>query len=467
MLVFGTLILSWHARFMRVAREVLWRSSMVRRLAALLTGLTFECPMRPMPSFSPAASDPENLAKTATKRRESELTKALRQQSHHHGHKHGVDGGAGGPGKDAGVKFTFIIFENQRRWVGLGWTTSLFAYERSAWTDEHNNSVPSRDSFELPETDEGSLMHWRWVRGSKWKVDGVPDEGKEAVDYDGDEGKNGWVYYDNKWQNGRRGQDGWGRWTRRRKWYRDAELVEVGDEEQGDLPSEPAKVTTSSSPPTTPPATTTTTPPTTTTTTAPAKPPKIQAYSTTGEMMVSPMASEFGKASSSSFTSTAATLTPVQETDGAADAESDATATANGEAHHANGISIAHGGNAKRGGEDGKETSDTSSLHSTSSSSRSFFRPGSLRRKITDRSSTSAVSSTTVTSSSSAPPAPGAHSAGRDGRTQQRARRPSEARSETRGEEEVSGLGTAVDIAIHDEGKGSWGIGDEARMSLE
>src|SRR5271167_4483102 len=30
-----------------------------------------------------------------------------------------------------------------------------------------------------------------------------------------------------QWQNGRRGQDGWGRYTRRRKWYRDAELVEV------------------------------------------------------------------------------------------------------------------------------------------------------------------------------------------------------------------------------------------------
>lgn len=33
-----------------------------------------------------------------------------------------------------------------------------------------------------------------------------------------------------QWQNGRRGQDGWGRWTRRRKWYRDAELVEVEDD---------------------------------------------------------------------------------------------------------------------------------------------------------------------------------------------------------------------------------------------
>ena len=30
-----------------------------------------------------------------------------------------------------------------------------------------------------------------------------------------------------QWNDGRRGQDGWGRYTRRRKWYRDAELVEV------------------------------------------------------------------------------------------------------------------------------------------------------------------------------------------------------------------------------------------------
>lgn len=30
-----------------------------------------------------------------------------------------------------------------------------------------------------------------------------------------------------QWDDGRRGQDGWGRYTRRRKWYRDAELVEL------------------------------------------------------------------------------------------------------------------------------------------------------------------------------------------------------------------------------------------------
>lgn len=42
-----------------------------------------------------------------------------------------------------------------------------------------------------------------------------------------------------QWQNGRRGQDGWGRWTRRRKWYRDAELVEIDNDENGHTEASP------------------------------------------------------------------------------------------------------------------------------------------------------------------------------------------------------------------------------------
>ena len=33
---------------------------------------------------------------------------------------------------------------------------------------------------------------------------------------------------------GRRGQDGWGKYTRRRKWYRDAELVEINPDTTSD-----------------------------------------------------------------------------------------------------------------------------------------------------------------------------------------------------------------------------------------
>ncbi|KAK0615596.1 integral peroxisomal membrane peroxin-domain-containing protein [Bombardia bombarda] len=236
LLICGTVLLTWHARVMRVARGILWRSATIRRLMALVTGLQFEAPAKTTSTPATVSAESSTLGtKAGTKtftsaakgNRESELTNALRRARGGHG---------------TGVRFTFIIYENQRRWVGLGWTTSLFAYERPAWTDEHNNSVPPRDEFELPEVEDGSNMRWRWVEGSRWRVDGVPDEAimhedkDKPWDYDGSGGRVGWVYYDNKWQNGRRGQDGWGRWTRRRKWYRDAELVEAdGDVEEPPL----------------------------------------------------------------------------------------------------------------------------------------------------------------------------------------------------------------------------------------
>ncbi|KAI5464820.1 integral peroxisomal membrane peroxin-domain-containing protein [Mariannaea sp. PMI_226] len=227
-LVGGTIVLTWHARPMRVARAILWRSSTIRRLAAGITGLYFE---------SPDKSPEIQLQKTSHKtpnRVESELTKALRRpgtlQTNHRR--------STSTNKTAGVKFTFIIYENQRRWLGLGWTNSLFAYERPAWTDEHSNPVPAKDEFELPEVEDGSRMEWRWVEGSRWRVDGVQDE-QAPLDYDGDEVKNGWIFYDNKWQNGHRGQDGWSRWTRRRKWYRDAELVEIDETKRAQAHEQP------------------------------------------------------------------------------------------------------------------------------------------------------------------------------------------------------------------------------------
>jgi hypothetical protein len=198
-LVVGTLVLTWHARVMRVARTILWRSATVRKGLALVTGLEFEGPMKPTPPLTASSSTASSIVsgksngRPATLPRESELTKALRR--------------ARGGGHDAGVRFTFIIFENQRRWVGLGWTSSLFAYERGAWTDEHNNAVPPRDRFELPEVEDGSRTRWRWVPGSRWRVDGVADDAvgqdekagdSDVWDYDGPGGKMGWIYYDNK-----------------------------------------------------------------------------------------------------------------------------------------------------------------------------------------------------------------------------------------------------------------------------
>ncbi|KAH0536203.1 hypothetical protein FGG08_006911 [Glutinoglossum americanum] len=210
----GTIFLTWHSRPARVSREIVWRSAMIRRLCATITGLTFDIPESSPPALrkrprSPYTDNPVNKPNATVS-----LLDAVRR-----------------PGSP-GVRFTFILYENQRRWLGVGWTYSLFAYERAAWTDEHLNPAPSYDDFELPEV-EGGGAKWRWLEGSEWKIDGGRDDedgrskksrkwGVESKTGDG----GGWIYYDNKWRDGRRGQDSWGRYTRRRKWYRDAELVE-------------------------------------------------------------------------------------------------------------------------------------------------------------------------------------------------------------------------------------------------
>ena len=224
-LVFGTVVLTWHARVVRVSRAILWRSATVRWALGLVTGLRFDWSSgtldgtrnaatsatapstngadTPAPAAASGSGKPgKDGAETANgknkppKARESELSNTLRRAK---------------GGRDGGVRFTFILYENQRRWLGLGWTSSLFAYERAAWTDEHNNSVPPRERFELPEVDDGSnVMRWRWVDGGRWRVDGVPDEAvapgsgpsdeveEGEWDYDGPGGRMGWVYYDNK-----------------------------------------------------------------------------------------------------------------------------------------------------------------------------------------------------------------------------------------------------------------------------
>lgn len=214
-LAVGTVMLSWHSRPARVTRTLLWRSRTTRRTCAFLTGLNFgdiiPADRKGAPPLPPRKKSTQEVAASLAAKRRPEST---------------------------GVRFTFSIYENQRRWLGIGWTSSMLAYERASWTDEHLNPVPPKDAFELPEV-EGGQSRWRWVAGSDWKVDSGGDKDKGVSKDDV-----GWIYYDNKvgslrshyndlrqlnklkWRDGRRGQDGWGRYTRRRKWYRDAELVE-------------------------------------------------------------------------------------------------------------------------------------------------------------------------------------------------------------------------------------------------
>lgn len=217
-LAVGTIALTWHSKPARVSRVILWRSVFMRKAAAFVTGLGFD--VLPV-AKSDSTSRPSLGSRTKSQGDiASDVAKRKRPDS-------------------SGVRFTFILYENQRRWLGLGWTTSLFAYERGPWTDEHLNPAPSKEEFELPSV-EGGLSRWRWI-DSDWRIEHgdarshkrassdlkAQGTAKEVADDGG-----GWIYYDNRWEDGRR-EDGWGRYTRRRKWYRDAELVEATEDVEG------------------------------------------------------------------------------------------------------------------------------------------------------------------------------------------------------------------------------------------
>ena len=173
-LAVGTLMLSWHSRPARVSRTILWRSLTVRHIVSVVTGLTFinhhaTMPQNgPPPPLPPRKQSQHEKANTlVANEEESETTE--------------------------GVRFTFVLYENQRRWLGLGWTSSLFAYERSAWTDEHLNPSPPKDEFQLPAVDN-EHARWRWVKDGEWRVEGAGKGRTRASKGGSDE----WIYYDNK-----------------------------------------------------------------------------------------------------------------------------------------------------------------------------------------------------------------------------------------------------------------------------
>lgn len=171
-LAVGTVMLSWHSRPARVTRTLLWRSRTVRRTCAFITGLDFgeivSVDRKGAPPLPPRKKSTQEVAASLAAKRRPEST---------------------------GVRFTFSIYENQRRWLGIGWTSSMLAYERASWTDEHLNPVPPKEHFELPEV-EGGQSRWRWVQGSEWKVEGAEKDSKAEKGVSKED--SAWIYYDNK-----------------------------------------------------------------------------------------------------------------------------------------------------------------------------------------------------------------------------------------------------------------------------
>lgn len=118
---------------------------------------------------------------------------------------------------------TISVIENQRRWLGLGWTPSLLPHERAPFTDTDDRAGVAPENTALPEpktiSEEGRpdrTVTWKWI-DSDWRIE--KDRGRDA---------DGWLYFDNTWRHPSASED-FSKYTRRRKWIRNAECSEIED----------------------------------------------------------------------------------------------------------------------------------------------------------------------------------------------------------------------------------------------
>lgn len=191
-MVTGAVVLSWHSLWARVTRAILWRWKIVRLIVFYCTGVDFTRRATVQSAVAAAANSAVSPAEQSSGQ----------------------------------VNFTYVLYENQRRWLGIGWTANMLSYERTPWTDEFLNEAPAPELFELPDS-EGTGMRWKWV-DETWRVD-LSNDGalipRSKVRFTPDPGEDdGYIYYDNMWRKPS-AEPAYSKYTRRRRWVRTAELI--------------------------------------------------------------------------------------------------------------------------------------------------------------------------------------------------------------------------------------------------
>ncbi|OBA24541.1 Pex24p integral peroxisomal membrane peroxin [Metschnikowia bicuspidata var. bicuspidata NRRL YB-4993] len=227
----GVLALTYHSPFSFAVRRLLWRSAYLRKVIYHLTGLNIRL-MRSNYS-SPTSRAHETISRTHSPSGTDVEVQA-----------------SSNPIADtvqAAINFVILkkvvvsltqlkhvvrydVLENERRWLGLGWSKYLLPNERASFCYEKlmlSAPDPHTDAeFVFPVYENDLFTYqWQWV-DDKWSID---------LEYNRSRFPTGWVYYDKNWGD-QKYEDGFSRYTRTRKWTRRAILLidkraEVYDEQ--------------------------------------------------------------------------------------------------------------------------------------------------------------------------------------------------------------------------------------------
>ncbi|KAK6457615.1 Pex24p integral peroxisomal membrane peroxin [Scheffersomyces xylosifermentans] len=207
---FGLFCLTYHSPWSFSIRRLLWRSVYIRIAAVYLTGLDIKIDRRYNAADyqtisrvqTPSGSDMEELNNVPLLSDFKIVKKSLVSPT------------------QVSQIVLFELLENERRWIGLGWSKLLMPNERPSFCHEKSllpapSVETTKDDYPFPIFENDIYKYsWDWL-DTDWKVD---------VDFNDGKSKEGWVYYDNKWSNPSH-KDGFSKYTRSRKWIRKAILL--------------------------------------------------------------------------------------------------------------------------------------------------------------------------------------------------------------------------------------------------
>ncbi|KAH3669367.1 hypothetical protein OGAPHI_001488, partial [Ogataea philodendri] len=183
LLVVGVFALSFHSSWALATRHLIWRSVLLRRIFIFATGLRFSL---------------EDKDVELSVFGDFQVSEAA-------------------PGKT----IEFRVLENQRRWVGVGWSEIMLPFERTSFTYENlEKSCDSLDKFQFPNLPQ-KQCRWKWLEES-WKSDKSFSHGSD------------WMYYNNNWEDPAT-EDSLTKFTRSRLWKRRAIVVLDKDHSQNDM----------------------------------------------------------------------------------------------------------------------------------------------------------------------------------------------------------------------------------------
>ena len=218
LLLSGLFALTYHSSWSKVTRRLLWKFRFVRLLIFYVTGI----------DLGGINKDNNKSLFAAVQKQVSKLSSA----------ENSGKGDNNSNNNNKPIRFTYVLYENQRRWIGMGWNTKMLSYERTAWTDEFLNEAPEPENFELP--NENSEMQWRWIDKS-WRLDLTNDGAITMPDVQAKTtaspaSEDGYLYYDNQWKKPSI-EETFSKYTRRRRWVRTAELIKVSDKDTPKTPN--------------------------------------------------------------------------------------------------------------------------------------------------------------------------------------------------------------------------------------